>query len=164
MTNNDLEELLAEVFCLLLHDCGLFLHQELDSFLFKSFSRVIIRINSSTKFKSLLPGFLKLLGLPVPPGRVVLHHLLPLGHQLLAGLVLPHLVLGVELVAVPLQVLLDVLQHVLGQQRRGSGPPGQLAELVNICPLEDLALEIPHPIGVVHLVGPPRYASDDVSP
>ena len=44
MTNIDLEELLAEVFCLLLHDCGLFLHQELDSFLFKSFSRVIIRM------------------------------------------------------------------------------------------------------------------------
>ena len=36
--------------------------------------------------------------LPGAPGGVLLHHGLALGHQLLAGLAQPHLVLGDELV------------------------------------------------------------------
>ena len=47
-------------------------------------------------------------------------------YQLLAGPAQPHLVLGIELVAVLLEVLLDLLQLILAQQGGGPGPPAQL--------------------------------------
>ena len=50
-------------------------------------------------------------------------------YQFLAGLALAHFVLGVELVAVLLEVLLDVLDLVLGQQGGRPGTPGQLEKM-----------------------------------
>jgi hypothetical protein len=47
-------------------------------------------------------------------------------YQLLAGPAEPHLVLGVELIAVLLEVLLDLLDLVLAQQGGGTRPPDQL--------------------------------------
>merc|ERR1719239_614549 len=85
-----------------------------------------------------------------------------LQQELLAGLALSHLVLGVELVAVLLQVLLDLLHLVLGQQAWRTRTPRQLTELVNAAALEDLALEVPDPVGVVNLMTPPRHSSDDI--
>ena len=97
----------------------------------------------------------------------------------------------VELDAVLLQVLLDFLDLLLGQQCRGprrsngifeiqetlvkilSGekcdalfiprPPDKLAELLHGAPLQDLALEVPEPVGVVHLVTPPGHAGHHIS-
>ena len=37
-----------------------------------------------------------------------------------------------------------------------------LTELVNAAALEDLALEVPDPVGVVNLMTPPRHSSDDI--
>ena len=92
----------------------------------------------------------------------------------------------VELDAVLLQVLLDFLDLLLGQQcggpRRNNGifqiqensgekcvalfiprPPDKLAELLHGAPLQDLALEVPEPVGVVHLVTPPGHAGHHIS-
>ena len=99
-------------------------------------------------------------------------------------------VLLVELDAVLLQVLLDFLDLLLGQQgggpRRSNGifkiqeksvgkksgekkialfipwPPDKLAELLHGAPLQDLALEVPEPVGVVHLVTPPGHTGHHV--
>ena len=100
-------------------------------------------------------------------------------------------VLLVELDAVLLQVLLDFLDLLLGQQcggprrkngifqikeklvKRKSGykcdalliprPPDKLAELLHGAPLQDLALEVPEPVGVVHLVTPPGHTGHHIS-
>merc|ERR1719370_1498939 len=93
---------------LVLHECGLFFDQELDHFLFKCLSLMIISINPSTELHSPLLRLQELFRLPVFPGLELLHHGLSLGHEFLAGLALSHLVLSIELVAVLLQVLLDV--------------------------------------------------------
>ena len=97
----------------------------------------------------------------------------------------------VELDAVLLQVLLDFLDLLLGQQgggpRRSNGifkiqeksvgkksgekkialfmpwPPDKLAELLHGAPLQDLALEVPEPVGVVHLVTPPGHTGHHIS-
>ena len=97
----------------------------------------------------------------------------------------------VELDAVLLQVLLDFLDLLLGQQcggpkrnngifkiheklvKRKSGekcaalfiprPPDKLAELLHGAPLQDLALEVPEPVGVVHLVTPPGHTGHHIS-
>ena len=37
-----------------------------------------------------------------------------------------------------------------------------LTELVNAAALEDLALEVPDPVGVVNLMTPPRHSGDDI--
>ena len=47
-------------------------------------------------------------------------------YQLLAGPAEAHLVLGVELIAVLLEVLLDLLDLVLAEQGGGTRPPAQL--------------------------------------
>ena len=37
-----------------------------------------------------------------------------------------------------------------------------LTELVNAAALEDLALEVPDPVGVVNLMAPPRHSGDNI--
>ena len=52
--------------------------------------------------------------------------------QLLAGPAEPHLVLGVELVAVLLQVLLHLLQLILAQEGGRPRPPDELQKTVPV--------------------------------
>ena len=65
------------------------------------------------------------------------------------------LVLEVEFGAVLFKVLLDVLDLLGREEGRRSGPPQELAELVERTALQDLTLERPEPVGVVDLVAPP---------
>ena len=43
-------------------------------------------------------------------------------------------------------------------------PPDKLTELLHRAPLQDFPLEVPQPVGVVHLVTPPRHSSHHISP
>merc|ERR1719373_310725 len=69
---------------LVLHECGLFFHQELHHFLFKCLSLMIISIKPSTELHSPFLRLQELFRLPVFPGLELLHH------------VLSHVVLQVE--------------------------------------------------------------------
>merc|ERR1719483_1455805 len=123
---------------------------------------MIIHVTAAPELNALLTLVIIIPELLVPPAVESISQGLALGHQLLTGSALPHLVLGVELVAVLLQVLLDLLTLFFAQQRLWPWSPNQLAELLNRRPLEDLSLEVPEPVGIVHLVAPPADPGHDI--
>merc|ERR1719232_1301678 len=149
--------------CMILFDHRLLLlDQELDNFLLEVLvlRRGVLRVLAVPESQPALL-LLRRLGLPLLP---VAHELVVLVlsflFQLLRRLRHPHGVLGVELLA----VLLDLLHLLPRQQGLGARAPLEVAELVDLHSLEDLALERPHPVGVVNLVTPPAHAGHKVPP
>lgn len=94
------------------------------------------------------PRFIRhvLLNPLIPVHLEFLHECRSFLDKFLGGLRLPHTVLALELRVVLLQVLLDLLLLLLAKQDGRPGPPEDLGELLQVDPLQDLALERPNPV------------------
>ena len=103
-------------------------------------SRQIVRVQSVSELNSLwfLLCILRLLFLPV--GHEIVKEFSPLGQQLLGLGAASNRVHLVELDAVRLQVLLDLSQFLRWEEGGGTRTPQQLAKLVALVMLQNLAL------------------------